>query len=83
MNILNELDTNLLDILGKNLGYVNLHTRQKSKAINQSIAFFASYKQIQEDYYFYTQSNEYNVFGGCCFKLEKDNKNVYFLVLQK
>lgn len=84
MNILNDLDTNTLNSISKYLPYINLHTRNKDKAIKQSINFFASYERIKDDYYFYTYSINYEFYGGACYKLGKDASiGVYFLILQK
>lgn len=49
--------------------YVNLHTRNKDKAIRQCVNFFASHQQMGDEWYFYTDSSDYCWYGGYCYKL--------------
>lgn len=62
--------------------YVNLHTRNKDKAIRQCIDFFASYQQVGDKWYFYTDTSDYCWYGGYCYELNLSKSGIYWLVRQ-
>ena len=59
--------------------YVNLHTKNKDKAIRQCIDFFESYLQVGDKWYFYTDASNYQWYGGYCYELHL-SKGIYWLV---
>lgn len=85
MNLLNYVSRHDLEVLAGNLGcgqYVNLHTKNKDKAIRDCIEFFASYDHKGDDWYFYTFSTDYNLYCGYEYKLSKGKNGTYWIILQ-
>lgn len=77
-NLLNFIDLLDLNTKENTFDYINLHTRDFDKAYNFCKKFFASYERN----YFYTETSNYNYYGGYCYKLEKDRSGIVFLVKQ-
>ena len=77
-NLLNFIDLNDLNTKENTFDYINLHTRNYSKAFNFCRKFFASYELD----YFYTETSIFNYYGGYCYKLTKDKSGIMFLVKQ-
>lgn len=84
MNLLSFTYNEQLDETANTFEYIDLHTRNKEKAINQCIKFFKAHEKINEDYYFYTNSSNYSYYGGYAYKLTKSKggAGTYFLILQ-
>ena len=78
-NILAFIDTtdlNCLDELPVCFEYINLHTRNKTRAVNTCRNFFLNY--TDEDAYF-TDSSDYQYHGGWRYKLSKGRNGTYWL----
>lgn len=90
MNLLNFIECIDLNIKEQPVAfqYINLHTRNKQKAINQGKKFFANYHFLEfEDetkniYNFYTKTSEYLYYGGYEYKLSKGKDGIFWLILQ-
>lgn len=84
MNILNLISRDDLKGLSESNcvagEYVNLHTRSMDRAIRQCIDFFASYQQVGNKWYFYTDSSDYQLYGGYCYELKLSKTGIYWLV---
>ena len=83
MNLLNLISRDDLEGLSESYcvagKYINLHTRNQTRAISQCIDFFASYERVNNKWYFYTDSSDYQWHGGYCYELEC-SKGIYWLV---
>lgn len=90
MNLLNFIECIDLNIKEQPVAfqYINLHTRNKQKAIGQCKNFFASYKILEfrdktkNIYNFYTATSEYLFYGGYEYKLNKSKNGIYWLILE-
>ena len=82
MNLLNFIYLYQLNDDKQLFEIINLHTKDKEKALRQCIKFFATYEEINGKYYFYTNTSCYCWYGGNQYQLAKSNKNIYFLLLK-
>lgn len=78
MNLLNFIDK--IDLETMDTPFINLHTRNKDKAINQCKNFFASSRQVFDNIYFYTYTSDYVWYGGVEYILKKSKNGLYFLI---
>lgn len=84
-NLLNFIDVHDLndgeDVVS--FMYIDLHTKHKDEAISFCKKFFASCEIFDGVQYFYTDSSEYNFYGGFCYKLSKDaDTGTFWLIRQ-
>ena len=83
MNLLNFIDKTDLETM--DTPFINLHTRNKDKAVNQCKNFFASHLHFANVYKttdrwsFFTSSNQYSCYAGYQYDL-KQSKGVWWLV---
>lgn len=84
MNLLNFIDCYQLNSDEQLFEMIDLHTRNKEKAVKQCIKFFKAYHETSGTYYFYTDSSNYLYYAGNEYKLNKskDGAGSYFLILQ-
>ena len=61
---------------------INLHTKNFEKAKNQCDEFFCTKQEIGEkQVWYYTDSSDYQFYGGWRYELNKSNNGIYWLVL--
>ena len=61
---------------------INLHTKNFEKAKNQCDEFFCIKQELNvKKVLYYTDSSNYQWFGGWRYELNKSNNGVYWLVL--
>ena len=77
MNLLNFIDKTDLETM--DTPFINLHTRNKDKAINQCKNFFANYIVTTKTTQFFTSCNLYSCYAGYQYDL-KQSKGVWWLV---
>ena len=80
MNLLNFINLYSLDDENNDFKIIDLHTRNKQKAIEQCKNFFASSNQIFDKIYFYTFTSDYIWYGGVEYLLKKSKNGIYYLV---
>lgn len=81
LNFINNIDLNTiskLDDMPISFRLIDLHTRNLEKAKSQCDEFFCT----KRDEYYYTDSSDYQWYGGWKYKLSKANDGIYWLVLQ-
>lgn len=61
---------------------INLHTKDRAKAIRICEEFFYTRLQVGENYYYYTDGSDYQFYGGWEYGLRKSNNGIYWLVLK-
>lgn len=83
MNLLNFIDR--IDLEAMLPPFINLHTRNKDKAIEQCKDFFANYLHFtnvnhQTDrWQFFTARSAYNYYGGYQYNLKQSN-DIWWLI---
>ena len=61
---------------------INLHTKNFEKAKNQCDEFFCTKQELGEkQVWYYTDSSDYQFYGGWRYELNKSNNGIYWLVL--
>ena len=61
---------------------INLHTKNFEKAKNQCDEFFCTKQEFGvKRVWYYTDSSDYQFYGGWRYELNKSNNGIYWLVL--
>ena len=61
---------------------INLHTENFEKAKNQCDEFFCTKQEFGvKRVWYYTDSSNYQFYGGWMYELNKSNNGIYWLVL--
>ena len=61
---------------------INLHTKNFEKAKNECDEFFCTKQELGEkQVWYYTDSSDYQWYGGWRYELNKSNNGIYWLVL--
>ena len=61
---------------------INLHTKNFEKAKNQCDEFFCTKQELGvKQVWYYTDSSDYQFYGGWRYELNKSNNGIYWLVL--
>lgn len=85
LNFIEVMDINTVTEL-KNMPIcfklINLHTQNLQEAINQCDRFFISGRELKDTFCYYTESSDYQWFGGWEYRLKKDCNNCWWLILQ-
>lgn len=77
MNLLNFIDK--IDLEAMAPCFINLHTRNKDKAIEQCKEFFANHIITTKTCQFFTASSNYQYYGGYQYNL-KQSKGIWWLI---
>ncbi len=61
---------------------INLHTKNFERAKNECDEFFCTKQELGEkQVWYYTDSSDYQFYGGWRYELNKSNNGIYWLVL--
>ena len=62
---------------------INLHTKNFKKAKNQCDEFFCTKQELGvKQVWYYTDSSDYQWYGGWRYELNKSNNDIYWLILK-
>ena len=79
-NDLNDIEN--LRTMPVSFKMINLHTENFEKAKNQCDEFFCTKQEFGvKQVWYYTDSSDYQWYGGWRYELNKSNNGIYWLVL--